>query len=175
MTQHTAIAWIKGSTDGEREARNLAKLYPKNAKLVGDTSALTEDHFRAYASVIVVGHRSELKSQKIVDSVLNPRAARSKCWIVLACCETAKAEGTKGTLEDRELWDPADKLAHDLKLRVSGTTRDLTFDEVGKGYAFALALGEWLIRSNPSDRPGLWKDIDPGDDVDFITRGLQNL
>jgi len=175
MTEHTAIAWIKGSTDGEREARSLSKLYSKNAKLIGDTSALTADHFTKYASVIVVGHRSELRDQRIIDDVLKPRAKASKCWIVLACCETAKVETSKDTLGDNELWTPAEKLAQELGLRVSGTTKELTFDEVGKGLAFALALGEWLIRSNPSTRPGLWKDIDPVDDVDFITKGLQNL
>ncbi|WP_295973024.1 hypothetical protein [uncultured Xanthomonas sp.] len=173
-TIHTLITWIPDSAnDGEREAKRLNARFSAYSNVI-DGRKLTSSALDGYMSLIVVGHRSELLKSGVLGS-LTTLVRGSQCpWVVLANCASGTAT-QQGTLGDNELWEPAQKLANDLKIRVSGTTRALTFDEVGQGTAFALARGEVLIRSNPPGTSGLWKDFHPQDGIEQITQGLRNL
>jgi hypothetical protein len=171
-TQHALITWIPNSKDGEREARNLNGVF-RNYSVLQRPDKLTAETLSDYLSLIVVGHRGEFSSS-ILDS-LSALLRPSHChWLVLAMCSSAEA-AYQGPLQDNELWTPAQRLSNELRIRVSGTKRALLFDEVGKGYAFALAIGEILIRSDPPNSPELWKDCEPQSEIDEITDGLSRL
>lgn len=171
-TQHALITWIPQSTDGKREAINLNNLYRDYSVLI-DLNKLTTSEVSKYMSLIVVGHHSEFLNETLENLVKVVQG--SDCtWIVLAMCDSGTTK-YYGTLENNELWSKAQKLSNRLKIKVSGTMRPLTFDEVGKGLAFALTLTEILIRSNPAMDSQLWKDFEPQNDVDEIIEGFKNI
>jgi len=173
-TQNALITWIPNSSDGMREAKKLNKLFDKYS-VIKDPGKLSKADLGNYMSVIIIGHRGEFTANHnyYLES-LAALATGSGCgWIVLANCSSAVAAKSR-TLEVNELWAPGQKLANRLKIKVSATKRDLGFDEVGKGLAFALTLGEVLTRSNP---PGseLWHDFGPQTALEEITEGLSNI
>lgn len=173
-TQHTLITWIPESREGKREATNLNKITQNYSVLIAPDS-LNSEILGNYMSLIVVGHKGEFTEEPYKSLVQLVKNSQCK-WVVLANCESGIAE-YRGTLQNNELWPLAQKLANELNIKVSGTTRMLTFDEVGKGYAFALTLNEILIRSNPlnNNGPSLWKDFQRQSGIEEITDGLERL
>lgn len=170
QTVHTVITWIPGSTDGIREAKRLHTRFKDNSQLC-DPSKLTQETLSRHMYLIVVGHRSELsesgKSQlaQLFSGINGP-------VLVLALCESAQAR-YQGPLRDNELSSPAQQLANRLKVEVKGTSRPLTFDEVGQGHAFALALGEVLIPNNVTS--SLWVSCRAQTGLEEITSQISNL
>ncbi|AXE34811.1 hypothetical protein [Chromobacterium phragmitis] len=168
----TLLTWVPQSGDGEREARKLHGIASDYCTLE-QPGKLTTDQLSRHAVLIIVGHRQEFTSS-LYESLKGLLSHASCGWLTLAMCSSAVAE-YHGPLRDNELWSPAQRLANELRIKVSGTRRELGFDEVGRGYAFALAGGEILMRSDPLDSPGLWQDCVEQDDVEMITEGLANL
>lgn len=170
-TQHAIITWVPNSKDGQREATKLNTIY-KDYSFLLEPSKLTSDMLSNFMSFIVVGHRGEFNDD--LYSQLKSLIKDSHCnWLVLANCHSAEAR-YEGPLGDNELLSPAQSIANDCKIKVSGTTRLLTFDEVGKGYAFALVIGEVLIRSNPYGKE-LWIDLEPQSDIEELTEMMGRL
>ncbi|MCX2778862.1 hypothetical protein [Microbulbifer thermotolerans] len=165
-TQNVLITWIPNSIDGAREATKLYRLYKNYAELrpperLGDMGE--------FMSVILVGHRSELLCDYIIQSMLKvfsgkqnlSRTGACGCnWLVLAICEGGVGKYHGALSDNNEILSPARRLADLLKIKVSSTVRPLLFDEVGQGKAFTLACGGLLIRSNPDHNP-LWYDFEP--------------
>lgn len=171
--QHTLITWIPGSADGRREARRLHDRF-RRYSAIRMPERLTRAEIGDYMLLIVVGHREEFAIGDVQESLVRLLDGSGCHWVVLANCSSGLA-AYLGPLEHNELWSPAQRLANRLKIKVSGTSRALTFDEVGMGYAFALAVGEVLIRSNPIGAPGLWRDYEPQEPIDEITEGIGRL
>lgn len=172
-TQTALITWIPSSIDGMREAKKLHKSFERYS-VIKDPGKLTKGDLGKYLSVIIVGHRGEFTANdnKYLES-LYALAIGSNCnWIVLANCESGIAARGR-PLEVNELWSPGQRLANALKIKVSGTKRPLTFDEVGKGLAFAV-VGGILIRSNPLGSD-LWNDFGPQSEMEQVIEGLSNL
>jgi hypothetical protein len=172
-TQHALITWIPNSVDGKREATRLHGLHRNYSVLMAPGSIGKSDP-GDYMSTIVVGHREELIEFRIFQSLVDLLSGSGCTWLVLAACHGGETKKF-GPLGDNELISPAQALSNRLRIKVSGTTRALTFDEVGKGYAFALTLKEILIRSNPVYDNTLWKDHDPQSDLEAITKALEKL
>jgi len=171
-TQHAVITWIPNSGDGMREARRLNARF-RNYSVLRAPDKLTTSELSEYMSLIVVGHRGEFgdATQQSLANLLHG----SDChWVVLANCSSGVATSV-GALGDNELWSPAQRLANALRIKVSGTARALTFDEVGLGLAFALTLGEVLIRSNPPSAAHLWRDYEAQSEVDEVAEGISHL
>ena len=172
-TQHTLITWVPGSGDGMREARRLHARF-RNYSVLKAPDRLSGSFMDDFMSVIVVVHRSEMTRKDVIESALRLFSQTQCSWIVLAICSGGQASRS-GSLGSNELWSPAQYLANRLNKKVSSTTRTLTFDEVGQGLAFALTLGEVLIRSNYSGGGNLWVDYTRQSGLDEITEGLSNL
>lgn len=173
-TQHSLITWVPNSIDGKREAKKLNNRFHMYSVIKAPES-LNKMDVDCHSCMIVVGHRGEFtaNNNQLFNS-LNHLVSMSSCrWIILANCDSG-VNYRSGTLTNNELWSPAQRLANMSKKLVSGTKRPLTFDEVGKGLAFALVNKEMLIRSNPKGSD-LWVDFSPISDVDLITEGLMNL
>lgn len=170
-TQHAIITWVPNSDDGQREAKNLNKLY-KNYSVICEPGKLTSDMLSNYLSFIVVGHRGEF-STALYDQLATLIKGSHCNWLVLANCNSGEVY-FEAPLGNNELNAPAQKMANECKIKVSGTSGLLTFDEVGKGYAFALAIGEVLIRSNPYGRD-LWIDFEPQSEIEEITEMLGRM
>lgn len=172
-TTHSLITWVPGSEDGRREARRLQRLFSAYSDIRAP-GKISPGELGYYMNLIVVGHRSEISQQLMVESLVRLVGGSGCPWLILANCHSGVAH-REGTLGNNELLDPAQALANRLRIRVSGTGRVLTFDEVGRGTAFALALGEILIRSNPPGGGELWRDFEPQSGLDQLTTMFQNL
>jgi hypothetical protein len=169
----TLITWPHGSTDGEREAKRLQALYPAVSEWV-DGSALGNVTSKEFSLLIVVGHRDEIKGVEILKSLAQCVTRLGIQRVVMANCESAVTK-SGGTLSgENELWAPAQRLANDTNARVLATKRDLLFDEVGKGTAFARGELDGISPINPSGSD-LWKEFAKQDGVDEITTGIGNL
>jgi hypothetical protein len=169
----TLITWPPGSVDGKREAGRLHALYPAVSKAV-DGSVLGSETSKDFSLLVVVGHRAEIKSVEVLKSLAQCINLLGIRYVVMANCESAVAK-TGGTLSDtNELWAPAQRVANDTGAAVLATTRDLLFDEVGQGKAFAGSADRGLTPVNP---PGatLWKEFRKQDPVDEITEGVSHL
>lgn len=171
--QHALITWIPDSQDGYREACRLYSLHRENTVMKPPTK-LVAGELGDYMSTIVVGHREELLRPQIFQSLIQLLAGSGCTWLVLAACHSGEKKYF-GPLGDNELMAPAQYLANRLKIKVSGTTRPLLFEEVGQGRAFAITLGEVLIRSNPNYDNTLWKDYMPQNNVDELTGMFKSL
>jgi hypothetical protein len=172
-TKHTLLTWIPDSADGEREVRKLHARYAGYSTLVNSAQVTAAD-LDKHSLFVVVGHRSEITQTNTFHS-LAELVRQSTCqWVVLANCSTGVATRQE-TLGDNELSSPGQILANRLRIRVSGTSRPLTFDEVGMGLAFTLVHGEFLIRANPPDGSKLWIDFEPQDAVMEIDEAIRNL
>jgi hypothetical protein len=177
-TRHALITWIPNSVDGKREAQRLHKLYSSYAT-IEQPERLTRLH--DYTSLIVVGHRSEFQQQGVRSSLRqlfgDEQSVAHGCgWLVLAICRGAVGNYHGALAEGNECLAPARAFAEWAKIKVSGTMRELTFDEVGRGTAFTLVHGELLIRADPPGSPGLWRDFEPGAaSVDELAEGISRL
>ena len=171
-TKYALITWIPFSNDGSREARKLNALYQNYSDIIS-LDMLTTSKLSDYLSLIVVGHRGEF-SHNYYESLMKIVRGSQCTWVVLANCNSGKAKHS-GPLGDNELISPAQKLSNSLGIEVSGTVRQLTFDEVGEGLAFALAVGEILIRSNPPGNFQLWRDYVPQSDIEEATEMFSKL
>lgn len=172
-SKHTLLTWIPDSADGEREVRKLHARYAGYATLI-NAASITSADLNQHSLFVVVGHRSEIVQTPTFRS-LEVLVKNSQCqWVVLANCSTGVATNY-GTFGENELSSPGQILANRLRIRVTGTSRPLTFDEVGMGLAFGLAHGELLIRVDPPQGPGLWIDFEPQDAVSEIDEAIRNL
>ncbi|WP_293938141.1 hypothetical protein [Iodobacter sp.] len=172
-TQHALITWIPGSEDGRREARNLNRKF-NNYSVLKAPDKLRPGEGSEYMSLIVVGHRGEFKKDLFSSLVTYLSIARVS-WVVLAMCNSSQKNYFGVLSEHNEQHSPAQELANKLNIKVSGTKRDLLFHEVGQGQAFALTLGEILIRSNPNSGEDLWFDCEKQSDIDELTEALSSL
>lgn len=166
----TIITWVgsKGG-DAQREATRLAALHPSHATLV---PAAKVRHKSAF-NVIIVSHRSDL-TPDVLRSAADGLAGVCS-WIILAACESSTLKYF-GTLSDKnDLLSPAQFLANRMKIKVTGTTRPLTFDEVGKSLAFARSgLINMLVATNyGTEQP--WQEIGAQSDVEELTTMLGQL
>lgn len=169
----TLITWPHGSTDGEREGKRLQALYP-GVSLWADGASLGGVTSKDISLLVVVGHRDEIKGLDTLKALSQCVTHLGVHYVTMANCESAVAK-SGGTLSDQnELWSPAQRLANDTGAAVLATTRDLLFDEVGKGLAFAGSSSHGLSPINPSGQT-LWKEFRKQDPVDEITTGVGNL
>lgn len=172
-TQHALITWIPGSEDGRREARNLNRKFQNNSVLKAPDK-LAPGEASKYMSIIVVGHRGEFGSDLFASLVTYLSLSRVG-WVVLAMCNSSSKKYFGPLSEHNEQHSPAQALANKLGVKVSGTKRDLLFHEVGQGLAFALTLGEILIRSNPNSGEDLWFDCEKQNAVEELTDAFASL
>jgi hypothetical protein len=169
----TLITWPPGSVDGKREAERLHAIYPAASKAV-DGAVLGNETSKDFSLLVVVGHRSEIKAVETLKSLATCINSLGIRYVALANCESAVAK-TGGTLSDtNELWAPAQRLANDTGAAVLGTTRDLSFDEVGQGKAFGGTQDRGFTPINPTGET-LWKEFRKQEPVDEITEGVSHL
>jgi hypothetical protein len=169
----TLITWPHGSTDGEREARNLQKLYPTVSDVIDgkDLGGVTST---AYQMLIVVGHREEIKPKATLEALGKCVKKLGAKYVVMANCESGTAEH-HGTLGDNELWEPAQVVANYTDAEVAATARELLFTEVGKGTAFQSSSQHGITTKEPSPSAVLWKYFKKKDEVDDLADALSKL
>jgi hypothetical protein len=106
----------------------------------------------------------------------------------LAACSLAPPKYT-GPLQDTNFLSPAQKSANNLNVKVTACTRALTFDEVGKGTAFArVASAMILVPSNYDAKVSfgtfvtdvtikmkLWQEFRKQSDLEAVIDGISNL
>lgn len=169
--QHTLITWVPQSIDGKREATRLHQRYRKYSVLRKPENLGSASDFM---SLIVVGHRQELMQPDVFQSLISHLTTYRASWVVLAACDSGTKEYL-GTLQNNDWLSPAQRVANELDVKVSGTTRPLLFVEVGESYAFALVLGEILLRKNPHYDDTLWKDYVKQESVEELTEMFGSL
>lgn len=168
------ITWPPGSTDGEREGKNLRELYKTTSEWVqganlGDVTA------REFSILIVVGHREEIEATGVLKSLAACVTKLGIKWVVMANCNSGMVRSGGSALSDfNELWAPAQRLANDTGAKVAATKRVLTFDEVGKSQAFKSSVAHGIEPANPSGSD-LWAEFSKQDPVDEITDGLSRV
>lgn len=150
-TQHALITWAPDSKEGAREASKLNGLFA-SFSVRQHFSNISGYSLGSYMSLVIVGRIQDF-SKTFIQQILDLLKNVDWAWVVLAICDP----DSKKSFEIREL---AHYLAKKRQIKVSGTSRALTSDELGGGRAFALTLGEVLIRTNYEGSGKLWEDYD---------------
>jgi hypothetical protein len=167
------ITWPIGSADGAREAKRLQALHSTASDCVdgGDLGKVTP---KAYATLIVVGHRSEIATLTVLENLAVCVSKLGVAYLVLANCSSGTAK-TEGALSDfNELWSPAQRLANATGVPVAATTRVLTFDEVGKGTKFGVHR-DWGVVPADEKNGTLWTVFTKQKPIDELISGIQGL
>lgn len=152
-TQHALITWLPGSKIGLREAIRLNSIFPKFSvkKVMSSISVYDID---SYMCTLVIGLENEFNLS--FDEWVNKLKQKTKwMWLVLVVIDPLNIGSgqTKSIIYTKYL-------AKKYSIKVSGTTRSLSTNEVGNGKAFALTLGEILIRSDYEGSGALWEDYE---------------
>lgn len=143
--------------DGKREGRRLANCFPNSARYVEPKSLISILKSKTPLFVVLVSHDTTGGSQYYAMlEALSPLKGSLPIF-VLAMCSSGVTPIFAG-------YTLAQRVAAGLRVEVRATSRFLTFDEVGKGIAFAKSgLADFILPSNDALKgtDGLWGKVTP--------------
>ena len=170
MTASEATVITGIDDDGKREGKRLAQRFPNAARYVLPSQFASTITSKGPLFAVMVSHiENGWSAQQAIVEGLKPLSGQLPI-LVLAMCSSA---GTESPVTGESL---ASHLATLLRTEVRATTRFLTFDEVGCGYAFAQSgLASFILPNNYKD--GLWKTVSPAvqNSVSELTITLDGL